>query len=125
MTYRILISFLLVVAMSAASGCVIVVAEEGIDSGWAGDYDDEWGERIHSHDRQVNTSVLADDVVTRLRSDYTVGESDIRVAERDGVVTLHGRVDDVRVVERALEIAEATPGVEAVISRLVIDRRVK
>lgn len=123
MIRMIFITLAVAVAASQTGGCVIVVADEGIDPGWAGNYDKEWGEHIDEHDSHHDRgSALADDVQARIRDDELLEGRSIFVDERDGVVTLHGRVSDLSLVARALDVAESTPGVVAVVSRVVIER---
>ena len=104
-------------ALTAASGCVVVVGD-GRDGGedwevsWAG------GQEVVRVGSQEDE--LAREVSSRLAGSTAAGQ-DISVSSRDGVVTLHGRVDSVAVLEEAMNVASATPGVARVVSRLTVD----
>lgn len=106
-----------VAAALLVSGCVVVVdGEHGEDADW----DVSWG----SHDdvSRVTTGQddLAKDVSSRIAADTTLNGQDITVSAREGVVTLHGRVDSLGALEHAMDVASQAPGVNRVVSRLTV-----
>jgi osmotically-inducible protein OsmY len=68
--------------------------------------------RTHWEDTPLDVRVTA-----RLRSDKDLADAEIQVGAREGVVELHGTVN-IKQRQRAVELAEATIGVEKVIDAL-------
>jgi hypothetical protein len=100
-----------------ASGCVVVVGDRG--------QDEEWG--VHwagsdEVDRSTPSDGLAREVSSRMAADPALAGQDITVSAREGVVTLHGRVDSVEALEDVMTLAAQTPGVTRVVSRLTVVR---
>lgn len=94
------------------AGCVVVISDEGIETGseahWEGSRDD---------------AQLAQRVRDALDSDPLLADSQLKVAARDGVVTVRGTVEGTERLERTVAIARATQGTEKVISRLKVEVR--
>lgn len=103
------------------SGCVLIV--DG-DSGKARRADVEW-ETNHVQGETVYTGVadgtLAREVESRIRLDDELAREDITVSSLGNVVTLHGRLSNVTLLERAMRIATEVPGVARVVSRLTVE----
>ena len=86
-------------------GCVLVVTDENT-----------------AHDIQIerNRSSLARDIAEDLEQDDSLNRSDIRVTEDDGVVTLHGDVDNVSSLQHAVDLVARYSGVETIVSHLTV-----
>jgi hypothetical protein len=73
------------------------------------------------------SATWADDLATavagKLRDSGALTGYSVNVKSKSGTVWLEGRVSDDRQLAAAVGIAEATPGVERVVNRLVIDGR--
>jgi osmotically-inducible protein OsmY len=113
---RFSLAAVLVAAVTFSTGCVVVVDDEkGSDEEW----DVSWagGQQV---DRRTPGSELARDVSGRIAAEPGLAGQDITVSSRDGVVTLHGRVESVDALSRAMEVAAAEPGVVRVVSRLTV-----
>jgi len=113
---RLSLAAVLATAVILASGCVVVVdGEKGSDGEW----DVSWagGQEV---DRRTPGSELARDVSGRLAAEPGLAAQDITVSSRDGVVTLHGRVDSVDALSQAMAVAAQEPGVVRVVSRLTV-----
>ena len=65
-------------------------------------------------------SVLDSQLLTALANDPRTEFSIIEVVEDRGTITLYGQVDNVRIMDAAIEIAEAQPGVLQVINGLTV-----
>ena len=106
----------LVLAATVASGCVVVVdGQKGSD--------EEWGVSwagSQEVDRSAPGSEMARDVSGRIAAEPGLAGEDITVSSRDGVITLHGRVDSVDALVKAMDVAAAQPGVVRVVSRLTV-----
>ena len=118
---RLSFAAVVVAVATLASGCVVVVdGEKGSDREW----DVSW-----AGSEQVGTrspgSELARDVSGRIAAEPGLAGQDITVSSRDGVVTLHGRVDSVEALGQAMAVAGAQPGVVRVVSRLTVVQEVK
>lgn len=107
--------------MLAGGGCVLIV--DG-DSGKARRADVEW----ESNPRQVTTvhagvadGTLAREVEARIRLDDALSREDITISSTGDVVTLHGRLSNVALLERAMRMASEVPGVSRVVSRLTVE----
>jgi osmotically-inducible protein OsmY len=101
-------------------GCVLVVG----DRGGAGRGDVEWTSRqdraVPVETRERNGHV-AREVESRIRMDTSLAGQDITVASSGDIVTLHGRVDDIGLLEHVMRIAAEAPGVRRVVSRLTVE----
>lgn len=111
----------LVAAAAASAGCVLVVGDGGSDGYRRADV--EWAStRDHgtSATRPSADSGLAREVESRIRMDSSLEREDITVSSTGDVITLHGRVSDVALLENAMRIAAESPGVRRVVSRLTV-----
>lgn len=106
-------------AATALSGCVIVIGNED-------DYDDDL---VYSDSYQDNVSrsataypsgTVLGDVRTRFNDDQFLRDEPILISASDGVVTLSGEVDNARTIERAVDVARQTPGVDSVVLKVVL-----
>ncbi len=113
---RPLIILLFMSAVLASTGCVIVVEDSGeVDAGWASNY--------AQHSREVSDAnrELARSVSATLARDAILTDSDITVSARGDTVTLHGRVQSVDHLDRAVDLAVTSPGVGTVVSRMTVE----
>jgi osmotically-inducible protein OsmY len=108
-------------AALAGSGCVLIV--DG-DSGKARRADVEW-ESNQGHAETVYAGIadgtLAREVESMFRADGELAREDITVSSIGDVVTLHGRLSSVTLLERAMRIASEVQGVSRVVSRLTVE----
>jgi len=108
--------------MLVTGGCVLIVDGE---SGKVRRADVEWesdpGELVTVHSG-VADGVLAREVESRIRADGELAGEDITVSSIGDVVTLHGMLGDIALLERAMRIAGEAPGVSRVVSRLTVVR---
>lgn len=108
-------------AAFAAGGCVLVVDGEGAHRAHS---DVEWA-RVSEPARSTSTATadgaLAREVRSRFTADSALAQEDITISSSGAVVTLHGRLSDAVLLEHALRVAAAVPGVERVVSRLTIE----
>jgi osmotically-inducible protein OsmY len=110
----------LVGAASSATGCVLVVG----DRGGPGRGDVEWS---NSRDRGAPAEVRsydaspAHEVEARIRMDSSLVREDITVSSAGEVITLHGRVSDIVLLEHVMRIAADVPGVTRVVSRVTVE----
>ncbi len=58
---------------------------------------------------------------SRLRADSALADADLTVSASGEMVTLHGRVGELILLENAMRIAGETPGVERVVSRVTVE----
>lgn len=115
---RLSLAAVLVAAATLASGCVLVVdGDKGSDREW----DVSWA-GSQEVDRRSPGDELAREVSGRIAAEPGLAGQDITVSSREGVVTLHGRVDSVEALTRAMDVAGAQPGVVRVVSRLTVVR---
>ncbi len=108
-------------ALAATGGCVLIV--DG-DSGKARRADVEWA----SNQDQAETvytgiadGALAREVESMIRVDDELVREDITVSSSGDVVTLHGRLSSIALLERAMRIASEVQGVSRVVSRLTVE----
>ena len=111
-------------AASLLSGCVIVIGDEDDyddEIVYSGDFDDRhsFSDR-GSYDSGYPSENVLTDVRTRFNDDSYLREEPILISASDGIVTLSGEVDDARTIERAVEVASQTPGVESVVLKVVL-----
>jgi hypothetical protein len=110
----------LVATLSIGTGCVLVVGNEGRPA--RGDV--EWSTGWDRETTVAPTSVddgLARDVEARLQMDSSLAEQDLTVSSHGDVVTLHGRVSDLALLDNAVRTAADVPGVARVVSRVTVD----
>jgi len=118
--FRRVAALALVGAAASATGCVLVVG----DGGRGGRGDVEWST---SGDRAVTTEVraseggLAREVESRIRMDSALAREDITVSSSGSVITLHGRVSDIVLLEHVMRVAAEVSGVARVVSRLTVE----
>ncbi len=108
-----------VLTASLLSGCVIVIGNEDDfddDLVYTGDYEQR---DSFSSGGYVSENVLTD-VRSRFNDDALLREEPILISASDGVVTLSGEVDSTRLVERAVDVASSTPGVDSVVLKMVV-----
>ena len=106
---------LIVGLVAALAGCILVVDERGeTDSHWASSYDDHSDERLEADRR------LANRVKDELEFDELLRHEDIEVRAHGDTISLHGRLSDVALLGRAMELAASTQGVRKVRSRLTV-----
>jgi len=110
----------LVVAMTTATGCVLVVGGERdvrrADVEWSSNRDDGFTARSIGADGR-----LAREVGARISVDSALSGQDITVSSSGDVVTLHGRVNDIALLEHVMRVAADVPGVARVVSRLTVE----
>lgn len=110
-------------AASLLSGCVIVIGDDDdYDDGlvYSGDYDDRPAFVESSYDGGYPSENVLTDVRTRFNEDTYLREEPILISASDGIVTLSGEVDSARTIERAVEVASQTAGVESVVLKVVL-----
>lgn len=90
-------------------GCVIVIDGSG-----------EKGTQVETVFGSGDNGELARSVRDAFVAEPALNDADLRVTARSGVVKLQGRVADAQQAERAIAIAQATPGVTRVESRLSV-----
>jgi osmotically-inducible protein OsmY len=109
----------LLAAAMASPGCVLVVGDGGghprADVEWAGTRD----QGAPAVPRTVDQD-LAREVESRIRLDSALEREDITVSTSGDIITLHGRVSGIDVLEHAMRIVADTPGVRRVVSRLTV-----
>jgi osmotically-inducible protein OsmY len=116
---RTAVAMLLAIALTTG-GCVLVVG----DRGGTGRADVEWAS---SHDRAVPVEArgtngsVAREVDSRIRMERMLADQDITVSSSGDIVTLHGRVSDIGLLEQAMRIAAESPGVRRVVSRVTVE----
>lgn len=106
---------LLLPAVLALQGCVVVVGADADDGV-------HWGGRDYSENGvRHDGESLSRDVARVLGANADLVAEDIQVSSDDGEVVLRGRVGSVALVERAMTATRSVTGVERVVSRLVVD----
>lgn len=108
-------------AMLSLAGCVLVV---GDDDGF-----DRDRRVVRTYDRDVRSerrvsvtsSVVVREIEDAFEADPMLADQEITVVERDGVVTLHGRVSQRAAFDRAVDIVSATRNVDRVVSKLIVE----
>lgn len=112
-----------VVAMAAAvlssTGCVLVVGEGGAHRGTDVEWASTRGSTASAASRSVDDGLVRE-VESRVRMDTALQREDITVSSTGDVITLHGRVSDIAVLEHVMRVAAETPGVRRVVSRLTV-----
>lgn len=102
-------------ALLALQGCVVVIGHGTEDGVYLGSSSKEEGGVQHDGDR------LSRDVAKALAADADLVAQNIRVSSEDGLVVLKGRVQGVAMLERALASARGVAGVERVISKMAVE----
>ena len=102
------------------SGCVVVVGGEGsqrrADVEWS---NSRAGGSYAEPGRQDDA--LARELESRIRADTALAAEDISVSSSGSVVTLHGRVNELAMLEHVMRLAADAPGVTRVVSRLTVE----
>ena len=109
----------LAATMSIGAGCVLVVGNEGRPARGDVEWSTGWDREPTATPASVDGS-LARDVEARLRMDSSLAGQDLTVSSNGDVVTLHGRVSDLAVLENAVGTAADVPGVARVVSRVTV-----
>lgn len=110
--------FMIVAILTA--GCVVVVdghEREGRDDA---EWSRSWGSASRAEAASTDGS-LAREVQSLLGHDPDLSGQDITVSSSGNVVTLHGRVAGLKLLEKAMRVAAAAPGVSRVVSRLTVE----
>jgi hypothetical protein len=103
----------------ASSGCVLVVGDGSARRGeveWSGSDDLGASAAVSRVDGE-----LAREVQARIRTDTALSREDITVASAGNVVTLHGRISSLVLLEHVMRVASEVPGVARVVSRLTVE----
>lgn len=95
------------------TGCVVVIGEDGISS----------SDGVHVSDSNSRDRALAGRVRDAYAADAELRDADITVAAHDGTITLRGELTRVSDLERAVDLAKKTEGVDKVVSRLRLEVR--
>jgi osmotically-inducible protein OsmY len=110
--------FTMVAVLTA--GCVVVVdgheRERRSDAEWSR----SWGSTSRAEATSVDGS-LALEVQSLIGLDPDLAGQDITVSSSGNVVTLHGRVAGLKLLEQAMRVAAAAPGVSRVVSRITVE----
>jgi hypothetical protein len=115
-------------AISTGAGCVLVVGADGTTTRGASRGDVEWSSSRDAGSAPAAGGIdreLAREVESRIRADSSLAGQDLTVATSGQVVTLHGRVADVLLLEHAMRVAAETPGVKRVVSRITAEMEVR
>ncbi len=111
---RLMMSLLLIGALSALAGCAALVVGGAAAGGYAVGKDERSVGEISSDatiTSTINTRYVQDDLVRAL---------DINVDTYRGVVTLYGKVRSQAAASRAVQIARNVKGVKQVVSKLSV-----
>lgn len=110
--------FLIVTILTA--GCVVVVDGHEREGRGDAEWSSDWGRTSRAEATSADGS-LAREVQSLLGLEPDLAGEDITVSSSGDVVTLHGRVGELKLLERAMRVAAAAPGVNRVISRLTVE----
>lgn len=110
----------LVATMSIGTGCVLVVGNEGRPARGDVEWSTGWDRETTAAPSAVDDG-LARDVEARLGMDSSLSGQDLTVSSSGDVVTLHGRVSDLALLDNAVRTAADVPGVARVVSRVTVD----
>ena len=113
MTRKIILAISALTAVSVLGGCVIVVKD--ID-----DHDDGYEYSSSRNSDSLGAGTMLTDVRQRFDNDEFLRHEPLLIAAKDGVVTLSGEVTDAQAIDRAVELASRTPGVESVVLKVVL-----
>lgn len=106
--------------MSIGTGCVLVVGNEGRPARGDVEWSTGWDREATAAPASVDGG-LARDVEARLRMDSALAGQDLTVSSSGDVVTLHGRMSDLALLENAVRTAAEVPGVARVVSRVTVE----
>ena len=105
-----------------AAGCVLVVDGDGIRRGGSEvEWSSDGGANVITAEPSSAANELARDVESRFGMDSQLAGEDITISSSADVVTLHGRVSDITLLEHAVRVAAETPGVSRVVSRITVE----
>lgn len=124
MVIRRLSALAIIAAAVAATGCVLVIDGDGSPPRVSTVEWSDTGEGTVQAARSREEDVLAREVESRLRADSALADADLTVSASGQVVSLHGRVREMLLLENALRIAGETPGVQKVVSRVTVEMEV-
>lgn len=108
-------------SLALASGCVLVVGADGVHRGSEVEWESGWNKGSRSAEPAAVDGSLAREVQSRIRSDSALAAEDLTVSSAGSVVTLHGRVGDLALLEHAMRIAAGVPEVTRVVSRVTVE----
>jgi hypothetical protein len=110
----------LALALATTTGCVLVVGGDGDVRRADVEWDNSRDTGVTS--RSIGTDGrLAREVGARISVDTALSGQDVTVSSSGDVVTLHGRVTDITLLEHAMRVAADVPGVARVVSRLTVE----
>lgn len=124
MVIRRLSALAIIATAVAATGCVLVIDGDGSPPRVSTVEWSDTGEGTVQAARSREEDVLAREVESRLRADSALADADLTVSASGQVVSLHGRVGEMLLLENALRIAGETPGVQKVVSRVTVEMEV-
>lgn len=105
-----------------ATGCVLVVDGDGVRRGGS---EVEWSSdgvaNVITAEPSSVSDGLARDVESRFGMDSQLAGEDVTISSSADVVTLHGRLSDISLLEHAVRVAAETPGVARVVSRITVE----
>jgi osmotically-inducible protein OsmY len=104
-----------------ASGCVLVVGADGAHRRGDVEWETSWNKGSRAAEHTTVDGSLAREVTSRIRTDGLLAAEDITVSSVGSVVTLHGRVGDLALLEHAMHIAVEVPDVTRVVSRVTVE----
>jgi len=105
-----------------AAGCVLVVDGDGVRRGGSEvEWSSDGGGNVITAEPSSASDHLARDVESRFGIDSQLAGEDITISSSAGVVTLHGRLSDITLLEHAVRVAAETPGVSRVVSRITVE----
>ena len=110
----------LVLALATTTGCVLVVGGDGDVRRADVEWDNSRDTGVTSRSIGVDGR-LAREVGARFSIDTALSGQDITASSSGDVVTLHGRVSDITLLEHAMRVAADVPGVARVVSRLTVE----
>lgn len=110
--------FMMVAILTA--GCVVVVDGHEREGRGDAEWSRSWGSTSRAETTSADSS-LAREVQSLLGLDPDLAGEDITVSSSGNVVTLHGRVAELKLLEQAMRVAAAAPGVSRVVSRLTVE----
>lgn len=106
-------TILLVLAAATISGCASAVVGGAGNGSYA--REDGREQAVLAEDARISSQVKH-----LIYRDITLGEADIAVTTRDGIVTLRGRVPNEDALRRAASLARAVDGVRGVNLELTV-----
>ncbi|HVP47012.1 MAG TPA: BON domain-containing protein [Bryobacteraceae bacterium] len=79
--------------------------------------------RLYFADKPVSDDALHDMVMRRLANDADVKGSGLQIEVKDGVVTLRGKLDTEKQIQRAEKLAKKISGVKKVINEITLSKK--